>query len=297
MSVDTRVVKGPNIWQRRSAQVRLAHLLSYSLLIALSVVFLVPFYWMVSTAFKDAALIYKDPPIWIPPQITLENFARGLPLMLPSFERLFMNSVVITGLTILGALFSSSLVGFAFAVFPARGKKILFMLVLSTLMIPQAVTLIPQFILFVRLGWRDTWLPLIVPHFFAGPFFVFMFRQFFASIPRDLFDSAELDGCSPFGLYWRIALPLSTPAFATAAIFSFLGAWNDLLTPLLYLSDMRKFTLTLGLANFQGTATVAVTPLQYLMPMALLTLLPVLLLFFLAQKYFVQGIVTTGLKG
>jgi multiple sugar transport system permease protein len=217
--------------------------------------------------------------------------------MLPSFQRLLGNSVVVTLLTILGTLFSSSLVGFAFAVFPARGKRALFLLVLSTMMIPQAVTLIPQFILFARLGWQDTYLPLVVPFFFAQPFFVFLFRQFFAAIPRELFDSAELDGCSPFGLYWRIALPLSKPVFATAAIFSFLGAWNDLLNPLIYLNDLNKFTISLGLSNFQGSATAPFTRLEYLMPMALLAMLPVLIVFFLAQKHFVRGIVTTGMKG
>jgi ABC-type glycerol-3-phosphate transport system permease component len=252
---------------------------------------------MVSTAFKESALIYRNPPIWIPPRLTLDNFARGLQLMFPSFQRLLLNSFTITGLTVLGTLFSSSLVGFAFSTFPARGKRFLFMLVLSTMMIPQAVTLIPQFVFFTRLGWRDTYLPLVIPFFFAQPFFVFMFRQFFASIPRDLYDCAELDGCSALGLYWRVALPLSKPVFATAAIFAFLGAWNDLLNPLVYLNSMDKFTISLGLANFQGSASAPFTRLEYLMPMALLALLPVLVLFFFAQKYFVRGIVTTGMKG
>lgn len=287
----------PQFWRRRSFNRRLAKIVTLLVLSLLSLIFLAPFYWMVSTAFKDSSLIYKNPPIWIPPNLTLENFTRGLQLMLPSFQRLMLNSFLITLLTILGTLLSSSLVGFAFAVFPARGKRIWFLLVLATMMIPQAVVLIPQFVLFTRLGWRDTYLPLIAPFFFAQPFFVFMFRQFFAAIPRDLYDSAELDGCSPLDLYWRIVLPLSGPVFATAAIFSFLGAWNDLLNPLIYLNDMNKFTLTLGLSNFQGSASAPFTRLEYLMPMALLGLIPVLLLFFFAQKYFVRGIVTTGMKG
>jgi len=214
--------------------------------------------------------------------------------MLPSFQTLFSNTIIVTLLIVFGSLFSSSIVGFAFATFPARGKNILFLLVLTTLMIPPQVTLLPQFVFFNRLGWRNTWYPLFVPHFFAMPFFVFMFRQFFASIPRELFDSAEIDGCSPFGLYWRIALPLAKPAFATAGIFAFLGGWNDLLTPLVYLSDMKKFTLSLGLANFQSTSW---TYLQYLMPMALLAVIPIIILLFFAQKYFVQGVVTSGIKG
>lgn len=295
--METKNERRPGFWRRRSNQLRLQKIFTYSALLVLSVFFLLPFYWLASTAFKEANLIYQSPPVWIPPTLTLDNFEKGLRLMLPSFQRLFGNSVVVTLLTILGTLFSSSLVGFAFAIFPARGKRALFLLVLSTMMIPQAVTLIPQFILFTRLGWRDTYLPLVAPFFFAQPFFVFMFRQFFASIPRELFDSAELDGCSALGLYWRIAVPLSRPVFATAAIFSFLGAWNDLLNPLIYLNDMNKFTITLGLSNFQGSASAPFTRLEYLMPMALLALIPVLIVFFLAQKYFVRGIVTTGMKG
>lgn len=292
--MEAPTVRVPDFWRRRTVQTRARQVVVYAILIACSAVFMVPFLWMLSTAFKESRLIYVSPPIWIPPSLTLENFRRGLQLMLPSFQTLFLNSTLITLLTVAGSLFSSSLVGFAFATLPARGKRLLFALCLATMMIPVQVTLIPQFVFFTRLGWRDTWWPLILPHFFAAPFFVFMFRQFFATIPRELFDSAEIDGCSPFGLYWRIALPLARPAFATAAIFSFLGAWNDLMNPLVYLNTLDKFTLSLGLANFQGTNY---TLIQYLMPMALLGVLPVLVLFFLAQKYFVQGIVTTGLKG
>jgi len=297
MAADRAGSTDPGFWLRRSVQRRLTKFIAYCCAIVLSVIFLLPFYWMVSTAFKEPALIYRDPPVWIPPRLTLENFRTGLMLMLPSFQKLLGNSTAITLLTIAGTLLSSSVVGFAFATLPARGKRILFALVLSTLMIPYSVTLLPQFIIFARLGWNNTWLPLIVPFYFASPFYVFMFRQFFASIPRDLFDCAELDGCSPLGLYWHIALPLSRPVFATASIFSFLGAWNDLLNPLIYLSDMRKFTLSLGLANFQGSAITPVAQLQDLMPMALLALIPVLIVFFLVQRYFVQGIVTTGMKG
>ncbi|MDX1435324.1 MAG: carbohydrate ABC transporter permease [Anaerolineales bacterium] len=287
----------PNFWRRRRTRQQAQRLATYGVLILLSLIFLAPFYWMVSTAFKEPDLIYKSPPVWIPPRLTLENFEHGLRLMLPSFQALFLNSVVVTSLTIVGVLFSSSLVGFAFAIFPGRGKRLLFLLVLSTLMIPPAVTLIPQFILFTELGWRDSYLPLVAPYFFASAFFVFMFRQFFAAIPRDLFDSAEIDGCSALGLYFRIAVPLSKPVFATAAIFAFLGAWNDLLNPLIYLNDMTKFTMTLGLSNFQGSGSAPFTRIEYLMPMALLALIPILILFFLAQKYFVRGIVTTGMKG
>jgi multiple sugar transport system permease protein len=293
MAVETHTAK-PKFFQRKSTRELTLKAAVYIFLGILSIVFLIPFLWMISTAFKDPSLIYKSPPVWFPPEITLGNFKRGLELMIPSFEKLFTNSFIITFLSMVGMIFSSSLVGFAFAVFKARGKNMLFTLMLATMMVPMPVTLIPQFILFTQLKWIDTWRPLIVPHFFAAAFFVFMFRQFFGTIPRELFDSAELDGCTPFGLYWRIAVPLAKPAFATAAIFSFLGSWNDLLAPLVYLNDLNKFTLSLGLANFQATNY---TLLQYLMPMAILGLIPILIIFFLAQKYFVQGIVTTGMKG
>lgn len=294
MTEETTRMNQPRFFERKSIRQRVQKILVYIVLSAMSVIFIIPLLWMLSTSFKDPSLIYKSPPVWIPPEITLENFERGLELMIPSFEKLFFNSTFITVLSMVGAIFSSSLVGFAFAVFKARGKNVLFTLMLATLMVPMPVTLIPQFILFTKLDWVNTYLPLIVPQFFAAPFFVFMFRQFFGSIPRELFDSGELDGCSPLGLYWRIAFPLARPAFATAAIFSFLASWNDLLNPLVYLNDLNKFTLALGLSNFQATNY---TLLQYMMPMALLGLLPILILFFLAQKYFVQGIVTTGMKG
>jgi multiple sugar transport system permease protein len=289
-----RSTEQPRFFQRKSTRELSLKSIVYIILGLLSVLFLIPFLWMISTAFKDPSLIYKSPPVWIPPEITLANFKRGLELMIPSFGKLFTNSFIITVLSMIGMIFSSSLVGFAFAVFKARGKNTLFTLMLATMMVPMPVTLIPQFLLFTELKWIDTWRPLIVPHFFAAAFFVFMFRQFFGTIPRELFDSAELDGCTPFGLYWRIGMPLAKPAFATAAIFSFLGSWNDLLPPLVYLNDLNKFTLSLGLANFQATNY---TLLQYLMPMAILGLIPILIIFFLAQKYFVQGIVTTGMKG
>ena len=181
-----------------------------------------------------------------------------------------------TGLTVLGTLLSSSLVGYAFATLPGRGKQFLFNLLLATVMVPASVTLIPLFVLFSKLGWVNTYLPLVVPHFFANAFYVFLFRQFFRSLPAELFESAELDGCNPWMAYWRIALPLSRPALATVAVFAFIGAWNDFLGPLVYLSTNAKFTLSLGLSLFQG---IYFTQLHYLMPMSLVALLPVLILF------------------
>lgn len=264
---------------------------TYVILFLLAIPFLLPFLWMVSTAFKPAGMVYASPPQWIPRPATLDNFRQAWALL--DFPRFIWNSLWVTAFTVLGTLLSSSLVGYAFAILPARGRGLLFKLLLTTVMIPASVTLVPLFVLFSRLGWVNTYLPLIVPHFFANAFYVFLFRQFFRSLPIELFESADLDGCNPFVAYWRIALPLSRPALATVAVFSFVGAWNDFLGPLVYLSTNEKFTLSLGLSQFQG---IYYTQLHYLMPMSLVALLPVLVLFFFAQRYFAQGIVTTGFK-
>jgi multiple sugar transport system permease protein len=269
-----------------------SHELHYVVLALLALPFLLPLAWMVSTAFKPAAMIYASPPQWIPIPATLENFAQAWKLL--NVPQLVANTAIIMVLTVGGALISSSLVGFGFATLPGRGKNLLFGLLLATIMIPAPVTLLPLFVLFSKLGWVDTYLPLVVPQFCANAFYVFLFRQFFRSLPPDLFESAELDGCNPLMAYWHIALPLSRPALAAVAVFAFVGAWNDYLGPLIYLNSNAKFTLSLGLAQFQG---IYYTQLQYLMPVSLLALLPVLAVFLLAQRYFVQGIVTTGLKG
>jgi multiple sugar transport system permease protein len=158
---------------------------------------------------------------------------------------------------------------------------------LATTILPSAVTLIPLFVLFSKLGWVNSWLPLIVPACFGNPFYIFMLRQFFLTLPRELFDAAEIDGCHPLRAFWQVALPLATPALAAVAIFSFINSWNDFLTPLIYLNSTSKFTLSLGLSMFYG---LFYTQLQYLMPMALLALLPVLTLYLLAQRYFIEGI-------
>lgn len=266
--------------------------LFYVILALLAVPFMMPLLWLISTAFKPAEMVYASPPQWIPNPVTLENFQKGWGLL--DFPRFIRNSLLVTTLSVLGTLVSSSLVGYAFATLPARAKSALFKLLLATIMVPASVTLIPVFVLFSKLGWVNTYLPLIVPHFFANAFYVFLFRQFFRSLPWELFESAELDGCNPLMAYWKIALPLSRPALATVAVFAFIATWNDFLGPLVYLSTTDRYTLSLGLSLFHG---LFYTQLQYLMPMSLVALLPVLLLFFIAQRYFVQGIVTTGLKG
>jgi multiple sugar transport system permease protein len=262
----------------------------YLFLFALSLPFLLPLFWMISTAFKPPALIYASPPRWFA-HPTLENFQKAWALL--DFPRFIVNSMFVTSLSVTGTLFSSSITGFAFATLPARGKSFLFNLLLATVMVPNSVTLIPLFVFYSRLRWTNTYLPLIVPQLFANAFFVFLFRQFFRSLPNELFDSAALDGCNPWMAYWKIGLPLSRPVLATVAIFSFLGSWNDFLYPLVFLNTPDKFTLTLGLSLFHG---LYYTQIQYLMPMALVALIPVLVIFLIGQRHFIPGIVTTGLR-
>lgn len=261
----------------------------YALLAVLAVPFLAPLAIMVATSFKPPAEIFADPLSLVPDNPTFDNFTEAWGLL--DFPRFIRNSVVITALTMLGTVASSSLVGYAFATLPGRGKEALFRVLLATMMIPTTVTLVPLFVLFSKVGWVDTYYPLIVPHFFANAFYVFMFRQFYRTIPRELFDAAEVDGANPFSAYLRIALPLSRPVLAAVAVFAFIGAWNDFLLPLIYLSTNSKFTLALGLAQFEG---LFYNQLEYLMPMSLVALLPVLVLFFVAQRYLIDGLVVTG---
>ncbi len=264
----------------------------YATLIMLAAPFVLPFLWMVSTAFKSPSQIFADPPQWIPNPVTLDNFTQAWGLL--DFPLLFRNSFIVTGLSVFGTLLTSPLVGYAFATLPGRGKTFWFNLMLATIMIPSAITLIPLFVLFSKLGWVDTYLPLVLPSFFANAVYVFLFRQFFRTIPMDLFESAELDGCNPWQAYWRIALPLARPAVSAVAVFAFIGAWNDFLGPLVYLNTADKYTVSLGLSLFQG---VYYTQLEYLMPMSLAALLPVLALFIFSQHYFVEGVLTTRFEG
>jgi ABC-type glycerol-3-phosphate transport system permease component len=213
------------------------------------------------------------------------------------FNVFLRNTVVITFGAMVGQIASTALVAFGFARLRGRGSNVLFVLLLSTIMLPIHVTLIPTFVLFRQLGWIDTFLPLIVPAFFgSGPFYVFLLRQFFMTIPLELDDAARVDGASTFDVFARICLPLAKPALATVAIFSFLSHWNDFLLPLIYLHSKENFTLAIGLNLFRAEQT-SVTPWNQLMAVSLVVMIPPLLVFFFAQRYFIQGIVISGIKG
>lgn len=277
----------------KTAQKTVADALTYTILIALGVIILVPVAWMLSTSLKADGEVFLYPPVWIPETLHWENFRRALTFL--PFARYLLNTTVIAVTAVIGQLLVSPLVAYAFARLDARGKNVLFMLVLSTMMLPGQVTMVPVFILFRILGWVNTFLPLIVPNYFGSPYFIFLLRQFMLTIPPELGDAARIDGCGYFGTYGRIFLPLSKPALATVGIFTFMYNWNDFMSPLIYLSSNDKWTLTLGLSRFTGM--YGTTAWNLLMACSLVTILPCIVLYFFAQGYFIQGIVITGVKG
>jgi len=282
-------------WYRRKGFRRAVYvILVYALIVPGAILLLLPFLWMLSTALKTPKQIFLFPPKWIPDPIRWQNFVEGWTKYLP-FTLFLRNSLIITVNNIIGNLVSCSLAAYGFARLRARGKNILFLMVLGTMMIPMWVTLIPQYVLFSRLGWTNTFLPLMVPPWFGWPFFIFLLRQFFMTIPKDLDDAARIDGCSTWGILWRIILPLSRPALATVTVFAFIGNWNNFMGPLVYLRDQDKYTLALGLQRFQGQ--FGNVQYHYMMAVAVITVLPIIIVFFLAQQYFVRGIVMSGIKG
>jgi ABC-type glycerol-3-phosphate transport system permease component len=276
----------------RSSAKFLRSLATHLVLLIGSVFFVAPLLFMVSTSLKAMRQITKFPPEWIPNPVIWGNYP-GVFTYAP-MHLYFVNTMIIVVPTVIGAALISSLTAYAFARLRAPGKNFMFTLVLATLMLPSVVTLVPTYVLFARLGWVGTFLPLIVPPLAGGAFYIFLLRQFFMTIPRELEDAALMDGCSRFRIYWNIILPLAKPVLATVTIFAFMGAWNDYLGPLIYLGNRDQYTLSLGLQAF----------VQYqrrewglLMAASTMMVLPIILLFFIAQKSFVQGITVTGLKG
>ncbi len=269
-------------------------ILFFAIAIPIAVALILPFLWMVSTSLKVPKQIFKFPPIWIPNPIQWQNYPDAW-TKYTNFNIPLMNSLIVTLTNIAGNLFSCSLAAYGFARLRAPGKNILFMLVLGTMMVPMWVTLIPQYVLFARLGWTNTLLPLTVPAWFGWPFFIFLLRQFFLTLPKELDDAARIDGASTWGIFSRILLPLTKPALATVAVFSFIGNWNNFIAPLIYLRDPEKQTLALAMQRFQGTQ--GNVQYNYMMAVAVISLIPIIVLFFVAQRFFVQGIVMSGIKG
>ena len=264
----------------------------YALVASGGLLLTIPFLWMVSTSLKTTAQSMAFPPEWWPAPFVWGNYARIWDFM--PFFTFLLNSVKIAFFVVCGQLLTCSLAGYAFAKLRFPGRRALFLVLLSTMMIPSEVTLIPVFVIMKSLGWLNTHYSQIVPAFFGSVFGTFLLRQFFLTLPNDLEDAARIDGCSPFGIYWRIMLPLAKPSLATLAIFTFMGTWNDFMRPLIYLSDMDKMTLPVGLALISNHQDIRI-PL--IMAGAMLSLLPILVFYVCGQKYFVRGIALTGMKG
>jgi len=254
-----------------------------------------PIYWMISTSLKTLPQISVLPPIWFPIPPNWQNYPEALNFQ--PFGLYARNTVIIAFFYILGNVFSSTFVGYGFARLRFPGKRVLFIILLSTMMMPQIVTLIPLFLIFKQLGWINTFLPLTVPAFLGEAFFIFIMRQFFLTIPMEIVDAARIDGASEFGIWWRIMLPLSKPAIAAVVIFSFQRTWNDVLAPLIYLTDPKKFTLSVGLLAFTAGAGESIQFWHYMMAASFLMIVPMMIIFFIAQREFIEGVATSGLKG
>jgi ABC-type glycerol-3-phosphate transport system permease component len=247
---------------------------------------------MISSSLKPEWQVLANPPVWLPNPPRWENYREALTYL--PFGRYALNTLIISVGAIIGHVLSCTLVAYAFARLRAPGKGFMFLLVLSTLMLPYPVTMVPLFALFNQLGWINTFLPLIVPAFFGNAFYIFLLRQYFLTLPPELEDAARMDGANTLQVLWRVILPISTPALATVVIFTFQATWNDFLQPLIYLQDQSHYTLTLGLNFFRGSFQVN---WAYLMAASLVVVLPVVIVFFLAQRLFIQGIAMTGMKG
>lgn len=263
-----------------------------ALLWGVALLFLVPLLWMLSSSLKPNYQIFEVPPRWLPNPPRWQNYREALTIL--PFNRYILNTAVITLLTIIGHVLSCTIIAYAFARLRAPGKNALFVVLLATMMLPYPVTMVPLYVLFNALGWINTVLPLVVPAYTGSAFYIFLLRQFFMGIPNELEDAARIDGAGLLQTLWRIILPLALPALATVAIFTFQSAWNDFLGPLIYLQRPELYTVTLGLQFFRTSYT---TNWAYLMAASLVTVLPVVNVFFLAQKYFVEGISLSGLKG
>jgi len=266
----------------------------FILLSLAAIAFLLPFAWMISTSLKPKSQIFVYPLIWIPDPPMWGNYAKALNN--PSFQYFlfFGNSLYYAVLSTIGIVVSCSLVAYAFARLQWWGRDIWFVITLATLMIPYPVTLIPLYLIFSKIGWVNSFKPLIVPNFMGTAFFIFLLRQFFLTIPMDLSDAAKIDGASEFQIYRRIIMPLAKPALATVALFTFLYTWNDFLGPLIYLTDGDKYTLAVGLAAFRGQFR---TQWDLMMAAATVVTAPIVIVFFFAQKQFIEGITLTGIKG
>ncbi len=266
--------------------------ISTLILIVLSLVFIVPFIWMTLSSLKVPAELFVVPMQWFPKKPQWHNYVRIFTEF--PFLQDFRNTMVLVVVNVIGAVLSNTLIAYGFAKIEWKGREALFYVVLATLILPFQVVMIPLFILFHQLHWIGTLLPLTVPGFFGNAFFIFLLRQFYMSIPNELSYAAKIDGAGDFMIYRRVIIPLSTPAIATVIIFSFLRTWNDFIGPLIFLSDNKLYTLSLGAQQIMHNLD---PKWDMLLTLGVMMTFPVLVIFFMLQKYFIQGIAMTGIKG
>jgi multiple sugar transport system permease protein len=280
--------------RRRSSafRKRVSLVLAYILAITIAVLFLLPLFWMIVSSLKPNYQVLEFPPRWLPNPVQWSNYPEALTYV--PFGRYALNTLLISVLTILGHVLSCTIVAYGFARLRAPGKEVLFVVLLATMMLPYPVTMIPIYIGFNALGWVNSIWPLVVPAFFGNPFYIFLLRQFFMTIPRDLEEAAQIDGASTLQILWHVLLPVMRPAIATVAVFGFQAAWTDFLPPLIYLHDQTKYTISLGLSFFRSSYDVR---WSYLMAASFVTMLPMVIVFFVAQRSFIEGITLTGIKG
>lgn len=270
----------------------LKQVLWVALMFIVAGIFLVPLYWIIITSFKFEGDIPLIPPSFFPNPATIKNYSDLLDKF--NFGLYFLNSMRIAVIAVIAQLLSCSLGAYAFARLRFPFKRVIFYVLLSTMMIPGQVTIIPNFIVFNTFKLVDTLFPLILPPFFGSAFGVFLIRQFFMTVPRELEEAAKLDGCSNYGVYMKIFMPIARPTLATLAIFTFMNNWNDLLGPVVYLTNPKLRTITVGLALFQDSLRVSIGTI---MAGALLSIIPLLVMYIFAQRYFVKGMITSGFKG
>ena len=279
------------VMKKKKSSAVLRRVLLYIVLILIAVIMVVPFLWMLSTSLKTQYDAVKIPPVWIPDPPQWENYVK-LFTEQPMFQ-FMLNTIKIVFFVVLGQLFFSSLAAYSFARISFKGRNVVFFFYIATLMVPGQVTMIPTYLMFAKAGLTDNHLALILPAFFSA-FGVFLIRQFFMSLPRELEEAAEIDGCNPFMTYWRIMLPLVVPAMLTLGVFTLMNTWNDYMGPLIYLSSPEKYTMTLGIAYFKGVYT---TQWNLVMAGSIVSVVPILIAYLCAQKYFIEGIAFSGVKG
>ncbi|MBT9371643.1 carbohydrate ABC transporter permease [Rhizobium sp. CSW-27] len=294
MSLDDATRLAHDLKLRRLRRERNGRLMKHAFLIGVSCIMLYPLLWLLSASLKPENEIFGNIELW-PSAFQFQNYTKGWHALPESFTIFYVNSTIVTVLSVIGNLLSCSFAAYAFARLRFTGRNFFFALMMMTLMIPYHVVLIPQYVQFLQLGWVDTYLPLVVPRFLASDtFFIFLMVQFFRQLPRELDEAAMIDGCSPFKIYWAIILPLSLPAMGTAAIFSFIWVWEDFLAPLIYLNDIKSYTVPLALRLFldqEGQSAYG-----QMFAMSVLSLVPVVIFFVLFQKLIVRGIATSGMK-